>query len=180
VPYTLVIVSPLAEGADRLVAKEVLAWRGTRQVGPATLEVLLPLPEDSYLNDFQTSQSKEEFWKLRALARTVQAIDPPMPRPAAYEAVGRAVVDACDVLIALWDGKPSRGQGGTAEIVDYARQAGRRLFWIHTLTGRIRQEGHDGASKYLEEHDREKLGAEAERAVEAEDASLSRQADEAA
>jgi len=30
------------------------------------------------------------------------------------------VVDHCDVMIALWDGKPARGKGGTATIVSYA------------------------------------------------------------
>jgi hypothetical protein len=30
-------------------------------------------------------------------------------------------VDHCDVLIALWDGEPSRGRGGTKDVIDYAR-----------------------------------------------------------
>jgi hypothetical protein len=34
------------------------------------------------------------------------------------------VVEACDVLLALWNGEPSRGQGGTAEIIDHARAGG--------------------------------------------------------
>lgn len=41
-------------------------------------------------------------------------------------------MDNCDVLLALWNGKPAAGQGGTAEIVHYARQKGCPLFWIHT------------------------------------------------
>jgi hypothetical protein len=46
-------------------------------------------------------------------------------RVAAYEASGRAVVEGCEVLLALWDGAPSRGRGGTAEIVAFARERGR-------------------------------------------------------
>ena len=45
---------------------------------------------------------------------------------------GRYVVDHCDVLIALWDGKPSRGKGGTAEIIEYARKRGRPLIIVST------------------------------------------------
>ncbi len=42
----------------------------------------------------------------------------------AYEDVGKFVVDRCDVLIAIWDGEPSKGQGkcGTADMVQYAKE----------------------------------------------------------
>ncbi|MEY2438480.1 MAG: hypothetical protein QOF97_3316, partial [Acidimicrobiaceae bacterium] len=45
-------------------------------------------------------------------------------REAAYERAGRAVVETSDVLVALWDGGASRGRGGTAEMVAYARERG--------------------------------------------------------
>jgi hypothetical protein len=41
-------------------------------------------------------------------------------REDAYELAGRAVVDRCDVVVALWDGLPARGRAGCAEIVQYA------------------------------------------------------------
>ena len=37
---------------------------------------------------------------------------------------GRAVVDRSSVLVAVWDGQPSRGLGGTADVVAYARERG--------------------------------------------------------
>jgi hypothetical protein len=39
-----------------------------------------------------------------------------------YFAAGKKVVDATDLLVAVWDGKPAKGLGGTADIVKYARQ----------------------------------------------------------
>ena len=42
----------------------------------------------------------------------------------AYVAVGRAVTAHADVLVALWDGEPARGRGGTAEIVEHALRRG--------------------------------------------------------
>src|SRR5580698_2687346 len=51
----LTVVSALAEGADRLVAEEVLAEEGAR------LEVALPMATDEYLNDFKQESSKQEF-----------------------------------------------------------------------------------------------------------------------
>jgi hypothetical protein len=53
-------------------------------------------------------------------------------REDAYERAGRYVVDRSDAIIALWDGEPARGQGGTAAIVAYARKRGVPLVWIRT------------------------------------------------
>jgi len=114
-PVLFTVISPLAEGADRLVAREVLRNDG------ADLEVPLPLPREEYLRDFQSDESKREFDALLSQAREVTELGPSESREKAYERVGHYVVDQCDVLIALWDGEPSRGQGGTAEIVEYAR-----------------------------------------------------------
>ena len=36
------------------------------------------------------------------------------------------------MVIALWDGQPSRGRGGTATIVSYARDQGIPLAWVNT------------------------------------------------
>jgi hypothetical protein len=42
------------------------------------------------------------------------------------------VVDRADAVIALWDGEPSRGRGGTAEIVAYAKERGVPLVLVST------------------------------------------------
>ena len=44
--------------------------------------------------------------------------------------VGQYVVDHCDVLIAVWDGQPARGRGGTAEIVQYAQEQNRPIIRV--------------------------------------------------
>jgi hypothetical protein len=124
-PLAFTVVSPLAEGADRLVAREVL------QDPDACLEAPLPLPRDDYLRDFETAESKREFETMLGGADVVTEVHQPGSRTEAYERVGRYVVDHSDVLIALWDGEPSRGQGGTADIVAYARARKLPLFWIH-------------------------------------------------
>jgi len=122
----LCVLSPLAEGADRMVVREVL------KVHESTLEVVLPLEKDDYMRDFETSQSKEEFEKLLSQASSIRTLSHKAERTEAYEQMGRYVIDQCDVLIALWDGKPSAGQGGTEEIVKYARDTNCPLVWIRT------------------------------------------------
>jgi len=42
----------------------------------------------------------------------------------AYEAAGWVVLDQCDLLIAIWDGKAPRGLGGTGQIVHEALRRG--------------------------------------------------------
>jgi len=120
------ILSPLAEGADRLVVKEVLKYP------KSALDVVLPLEKNDYLKDFETTRSKDEFEELISLARSIRVLPPRSIRTEAYEQVGRYIVDHCDLLIALWNGKQASGRGGTQEIVDYARKTNCPLIWINT------------------------------------------------
>jgi hypothetical protein len=115
--------SSLAEGADRLVVDRVLARPGSR------LSVVLPLPADDYEADFADAASRDAFRALLARADETVTVGPDGggSRESAYERAGHAVVDRSDVLLALWDGEPSRGRGGTAEIIEYARDRDRGL-----------------------------------------------------
>jgi hypothetical protein len=138
------VLSSLAEGADRLVAGAVLDWQGVAPdalVARSELFVALPMPEASYLLTFDRASreaSVREFTALRQrAAEVVQVADAP-DRHEAYERAGRFVGDRCDVLVAVWDGKPAHGRGGTAEIVAYARARGRAVVRIDSRTGRIR------------------------------------------
>lgn len=122
----LTAISPLAEGADRIVAKEVLRREG------GSLKVVLPLKEDDYIEDFLTEESKMEFRDLLSDAEESITLPPKDKRHKAYEAVGHYVVDNCDVLVALWDGEEQHKRGGTASAVAYARLIGRPMIWINT------------------------------------------------
>jgi len=88
------------------------------------------MDEGSYAADFKAEGSGTEFKGLLSRARSVHCLPDSSSRAEAYARAGRYVVDHCDVLIALWDGKPEDGPGGTAEIVRYAREKGRELAWI--------------------------------------------------
>ena len=124
-PPTLVVLSALAEGADRLVAQETL------KVPDTYLEAVLPMEDDDYIEDFKTSELKTEFQELLARAVHVKQLPAKDTRIEAYEQAGQYIVDNCDVLIALWDGRPAAGRGGTAEIVKYAREKERPVIRIH-------------------------------------------------
>lgn len=55
------------------------------------------------------------------------------PSDEAYLAAGQEVVDLTDTLLAIWDGQPARGLGGTADVVRYARSVGKRVVVIWPL-----------------------------------------------
>lgn len=121
----LQLISALAEGADRLVAQQALqaGW---------TLHALLPFSAASYQLDFETDASKQAFSGLLASAHGVTdlAIDRASAQLTGYEAVGKLLARNTDVLIALWDGKPARGPGGSASVVEMALQEGVPVVWV--------------------------------------------------
>ena len=119
------VLSPLAEGADRLVVTQI--WK----VRPETrLIVPLPLPINEYIEDFQTQSSREEFHRFLERAEKVIVLPPASSRRNAYHAVGKYLVKHAQVLMALWNGLPAKGQGGTQEIVALARQRSLPLVWV--------------------------------------------------
>ena len=125
----LVAVSSLAEEADRLVARELLAEPGSR------LEVVLPLARADCERDLQDAGSRREFRHLLDLASQVRQAPRHLTRDEAGEWAGRQVVDRCDALLAVWDGEPPGGPGDTAGIVRYARDRGIPLAVVGTTGG---------------------------------------------
>jgi len=113
------IVSALAEGADRVVARAALAEG-------AILDAVLPLEADDYAADFTAPDSRRDFRDLldRAVSVSVTGGWPEGSRERAYANAGEAMLLRSDVLIALWDGEPARGLGGAAEVVTAALAGG--------------------------------------------------------
>lgn len=140
-PHAFIVVSPIAEGADRLVARDIINWPVPEKKNESKLEVVLPMPEEDYLQDFKTQESQEEFKSLLRLAITTQILEKKASRSDTYNRAGQFVVQNCDVLIAIWDGNSAKGVGGTTDIVEYARKAGRYIFWISSNNGEINEEG---------------------------------------
>jgi hypothetical protein len=121
----IIVLSSLAEGADRVIARVALAQG-------ATLIAPLPLPAEQYRHDF-APDSVAEFERLKDRAIVV----PVMPfvrdnspdnvgeksrRAEQYREAGLFVVRHCHVLIALWDGdERDPAIGGTAEVVGFKR-----------------------------------------------------------
>lgn len=128
-------VSSVAEGSDMIFAQQVLS-HGLQW------EALLPLPPKDFREDFS-----EEKWReveaLMAEASEVRVVAQEGNREEAYLDCGIETVNACDVLVAIWDGEPARGPGGTADIVTFARELKRPLIVIDPVTGNERRENFE-------------------------------------
>jgi len=118
------LLSPLAEGADRLVVKRALEQKDIRLIVP------LPLLLEDYLEDFSRLESRKEFNTLLAKADQVITLPPAPTRQEAYAAAGSYLLEHCDVILLIWDGKTSQGTGGTGEIAARAQQLNKPLAWI--------------------------------------------------
>jgi hypothetical protein len=118
------VLTSLAEGADRLVADRALARPGWG------IEVVLPLEADDYAQDFGSDDSRRDFERLLAAASAVEVVGPQPTREDAYLAAGIRVLDGSTALLAVWDGGPARGTGGTAELVAEARRRRRPVAWV--------------------------------------------------
>ena len=108
----LVGVSALADGADTLFAQAVLDAGGA---------LIVIIPARRY-RDTLPAAHRPVFDALVDRAARVVALDHEDPTNEAYMDGGLAVLDASDCLIAVWDGKPARGFGGVADVVDAAHE----------------------------------------------------------
>jgi hypothetical protein len=119
----LLVLSPLAEGADRLVA---------RVARNAEIGLIVPLPRapEHYELDFADDASRAEFRDLLGYAEssfTLPAVSKvgqkklsaSEVRDKQYEQVGAYVVRHSEILLALWDGEDSSLTGGTSRIVKF-------------------------------------------------------------
>jgi hypothetical protein len=107
-------LSCLADGADQLFARAVLDTGGTLTV---------VVPADNYREALPAS-CHPTYDTLYAQASDVIKLDNPNSEPEAHMQASQTMLDRTDHLIAVWDGQPSRGYGGTADVVQAAQQQG--------------------------------------------------------
>ncbi len=120
----MVLVSALAEGADRVAADVAL------ELG-FDLWCVLPTAVEVYEKDFQTEVSLAEFRRLKSAAKRVlnaSALAGRLPNatshPQIYIDVGDEICRLSHALLAIWDGQTSGKPGGTAEVVNRFRTGG--------------------------------------------------------
>jgi len=81
---------------------------------------------------------RKAFARLRGAASDQIQLPYPGPSEEAFFAAGREIVEHCDLLFAVWDGAPARGLGGTADIVAFAMDRGRKTIQLHRASHSVR------------------------------------------
>lgn len=117
------VLSPLADGADRIAARVGLE-SGAELICP------IPFSEEIYREDFN-EESLKEFYLLKSKAtyvfnvcgesnytKSTKSITND-EKDKYYEIAGKYIADHCHILIAVWDNKDSHKIGGTTQIVKY-------------------------------------------------------------
>jgi len=110
----LVGLSCLADGADQIFACAVLDCGGN-------LEVVVPA--EQYRDDLPDT-AKPLYDELFRRATAVHKCSHDASTSEAHMDASKLMVDRADRLFAIWDGKPARSYGGTADVVQYAKERG--------------------------------------------------------
>jgi hypothetical protein len=127
-----VALSSVATGGDQMFAERA------RALGMSWYAVL-PMPRAAFSQDFSEAEW-QEVEKALGQAENVQVIAESGSREDAYLDCGMETVNGSDVLVAVWDGEPARGRGGTADVIEYAKSIGKPLLIIDAATFAARKE----------------------------------------
>lgn len=111
----LVGISCLAQGSDQIFARVVLEHGGA-------VEVVLPAAD--YREQKIGPDNLAEFDDLVSRAHVVRTLPCAKSDRDAYMAAGEEMLNSVDSLVAIWDGNPSGGYSGTADVVAAARERG--------------------------------------------------------
>ena len=124
------LISSLAKGADQIVVKSAMEILG------ASLEVVLPFRAEDYKQDFDQYEDQKTFSLLfeksnSKLNHTFELDPAPAERSEGYRKAGEMLVQSSEIILAVWDGMPAQGKGGTAEMAEYALSLKRPVIWIN-------------------------------------------------
>ena len=110
----LVGISCLADGADQLFAQAVVDAGG---------DLIVIVPAAEYRQDLP-AECHPSYDRLLAKASKVVRLNHTHSDTQAHMDAGAAMLDLSEHLLAVWDGKPARGYGGTADVVKLAQTRG--------------------------------------------------------
>jgi hypothetical protein len=123
-------ITSLAIGTDQLFANAVLQRGGS-------LEIIIPFA--GYESTFSEEHDRQEYLRLLRLALKQEVLEKYGSDEEAYLASGKRMVDQSELLIAVWDGQPAVGLGGTGDVVSYAVQQRKRTIHLNPITQQVEE-----------------------------------------
>jgi hypothetical protein len=129
---SLIGVTSLAIGADQLFANAVLQYQGS-------LEIVIPFA--GYESTFSEGYDRQEYRRLLHLALKAEVLEKHGSDEDAYFAAGKRMVDLSELIVAVWNGEPAAGLGGTADVVNYAVQQRKRIVHLNPINQEVTEIG---------------------------------------
>ena len=114
----------LAIGADQIFAEAVVKRGGS-------FTALIPFA--GYEDKFSEGDDRNEYHRLLAQAAELEVLKAAASNREAYLKAGQQVVLRSECLIAVWNGQPAVGLGGTADVVSYARRIGKQVLHLDPI-----------------------------------------------
>jgi len=124
----LIGFSSLAVGADQVFAEAVLNCGGK-------LQAIIPF--DGYELKFTRGADRERYFRLLHQAAAIETLEKRESNEAAYFAAGQKIVESAEIIVAVWDGKPAAGLGGTGDMVAVALKKHKKIIHINPDTQKV-------------------------------------------
>jgi hypothetical protein len=140
------LLTGLAEGADRLAAREalLLGWR---------LHAVLPFEIERYEQDFENKESVAQFRRLldqcQRTDELMGSVEGQYGADGPYVELGHTLVRGSDAVLAVWDGKPAAGPGGTPHVVQMALANGQPVLWINVSEPNLPMMRGEGPGRWV-------------------------------
>ena len=122
------LFTSLAAGADQALASEAL---------DAGVKIVVVVPCSDYEKTFAVKDDLDNYRYLLQCAARINLRDFPEPSEEAYFAAGRHIVDSVNMMVAVWNGRPAAGRGGTGDIVEYAIRRKKPITHINPETQQV-------------------------------------------
>lgn len=116
--------SCLALGADQLFA-DILLKRN--------IPFIAVIPCRNYEQTFEEGfLDKYKFFFTQAFDRI--HLDYEQPSELAFLNASKYMINNCEIMIAIWNGLPAKGLGGTADVVAYATKKHKKVIHINPIS----------------------------------------------
>jgi len=117
----ILAVTSLAAGGDQIFAECALATGG---------QLMAIIPCEGYERTFSDPTNLATYRRLLNSSKNKVLLPFQEPSEEAYWAAGKRIVDTAYMLVAVWDGLPAGGLGGTADVVKYAEKQNKEVLRV--------------------------------------------------
>ncbi len=123
-------ITSLAIGSDQLF---------TEILRKSHIQYIAVIPCDNYEQTFLDRNKLEKYIDLLQTASTTIKLPFDKPTETAFYEAGKRIVQLSDMMIAIWNGLPAKGLGGTGDIVKYALSIKKPVVHLNPITQIVRE-----------------------------------------